>query len=296
MDMVKVSTVNVPLEWQALWDKIVRALDRRTNSSLAFNGRIIPEKKKKDVPARSLLPQISVLWNNLTELQRQAWKDAGAVSGYNGWNLFVQDTAYRTMYGYEGLATPSELHQYKVGKILVGAPGDKIIITQEHPYKYYKMHKIRGSKSLYSPVPIYEKLALPLEIGISYKSDLINTSPNYKARFYANVVSHYQGRNIETPLEINFDLQSDWGTATATIAEVVGVAYYYDLHIELDYIRGELLFDNVQANHSGSNFARDGRCNDINNELTKINYMIQKSWGAEYAPVGADYASVYVDN
>lgn len=291
--MALTGTLDVPPELKALFDKLFRPVEKRRYSAVATKGHLLSPVKKRAIATRSLLPDISALWLALSSGQQLAWKVAGAQTSYNGWNLFVQDTAYRLKYGLPGLAVPSTFHQYKVGKIVVSGAAKRVKLVQFHPSQYYKMKKIVGTKAQYEPIKITESLVLPLEIALSYKTELVEYGGTGTARFYAEVTSHYQGRNIQTVVGFDMELSSGWARQTALVSEVLGVVRSYNLTIELDNVQGAFYFDNVLARHTGTNYARDYRCNDVNNNLTDINYMIESSWEEQFLPLGAAFDSVY---
>lgn len=291
--MVKVSNVMIPPEWAELWAKVVGVADNRTRGVSRKRGYLPSRKRVSELTTKSLLPQIKTLWNGLTPTEQAAWKAAAAVTGMNGWNLFVQDTAYRIKYGISGLASPSLLHQYKAGRIEIEAPADRVELTQYHPAEWYVSKKMRGNTQVYEDIRITEILALPLLVGASFRSNLVAVRPDYRAKFYATIYSSYQGRTIETEAGFNIPLSSGWTSETATATEVIGVARSYDLHIDLDGVRGWFEWDNVRAVHTGTNYARDARCNDVNNELTASNWQIEKSWEETYLPNGTAFDSVY---
>lgn len=273
--------------------KVVGIADNRTRGVARKRGYLPSRRRVNDLTTKSLLPQIKALWSALSPLEQAAWKNAAAVTGMNGYNLFTQDTAYRLKYGIGGLATPSLLHQYKVGRIEINAPADRVELAQYHPAEWYVSKKMRGNTQVYEDIRITEILMLPLTIGASFRSSLTATRPDYKAEFYATIYSSYQGRTIETKAGFDIPLSSDWTTETATTTEVIGVARSYDLSIVLDGVRGWFEWDNVKAVHTGTNFARDARCNDVNNELTANNWQIEKSWEETFLPNGAAFDSVY---
>lgn len=291
--MAKTSTLIVPPEWIELFNKIIAIQDNRVRGVVQKRGYLPSRKRIKDLTTRSLMPDIRNLWAGLSTGEQTAWKAAAAVMGMNGWNLFTQDTAYRLKYGITGLATPSLLHQYKVGRIVINAPAEKVVLAQYHPFEFYVSKKMRGNTSVREDVRIEERLALPLTIGASFRSSLSATRPDYEARFYAIIYSSYQGRTIETEVGFNIPLSSGWTDETATATEVIGIARSYDLWIVLDGVQGWFEWDNVIALHTGTNYARDARCNDVNNELSIANYQIEKSWEEQFLPSGTAFDSVY---
>ena len=291
--MAQVGALVIPPELLAAWNKLFCISDNRVHGSVRKIGYLPTRQKKLSLTNRSLLPQVRDLYNGLTISDKNAWKISASVSSMNGYNLFTQDTSYRLKYGIAGLATPSLLHQYKVGRIEIAAPANKVILAQYHPILYYVSKKMSGNTTVRYDVAITEKLVLPLTIGVSYRSNLAPTGAGSKARFYAIIYSSYQGRTIETEVGFNFNAQTDWTSATAVSTSVIGVARYYNLYIELDGYTGFLEWDNVIATHTGTNYARDKRCNDVNNELTRVNYQIEKSWEEIFLPLHAAFSSVY---
>jgi hypothetical protein len=291
--MAQVGALVIPPDLLAAWNKLFCISDNRVHGAVRKIGYLPTRQKTLSLTTRSLLPQIRDYYKGLTINDINAWKAAGAVSSMSGWNLFTQDTAYRIKYGIAGLATPSLLHQYKVGRIEIAAPANKVILAQYHPILYYVSKKLPGKTTVREDVAITEKLVLPLTIGVSYRSNLAPTGAGSKARFYAIIYSSYQGRTIETEVGFNFNTQTGWTSATATSTEVIGVARYYNLYIELDGYTGFLEWDNVISTHTGTNYARDRKCMDVNNELTRVNFQIEKSWEETFLPSHAAFDSVY---
>lgn len=291
--MALVGALDIPTELIELFRNLMSSTSNRGSGAIRKHGYLPSRAQVVKLTTRSLLPQIRDDWNALSDADRAAWKAAAAVTSMNGWNLYVQDRSYRIKFGIVGAAVPSLLHQYKVGRVEIAAPAQKAVLAQFHPILYYVSKKMRGNTSQYEDVPITEKLQLPLEVGCSFRSNLTATTGDPKAEFYALVYSSYQGRTIETRVGFDIPLSSDWTSETATITEVIGVARYYTLFLNLDGVRGYVEWDNVIAQHTATNYARDKRCNDVNNELTRTNYQIEKSWEEQFLPSGAAFDSVY---
>lgn len=291
--MAMIGSLDVPDELIDLFNKLFNIGDNRVNGTLRLTNGFQSRTKVVNLTKKSLLPQIKELKDSLSESEILAWKSAALANNTNWYNLFVQDTCYRLQYGLSGLAVPSDLYQYKVGKIEIGAPASKVLLAQFHPPVYYVNKKIRGSTTVRENVAIYEALSLPLLIGLSYKSNLDSINDNPIVQFYAVVKSSYQGRTIETKFAIDLNLNTDWSRETLNITSVLGVARSYSLYILIDGATGTFYFDNILARHSGVNYARDWRCSDVNNDLTRTNFMIEKSWEEQFLPSGAKFDSVY---
>lgn len=291
--MAQVGALDIPPELLEAFRKLLSSTSNRRSGAIRKHGYIPSREQIVKLTTRSLLPQITTMWKSLSPTDQAAWKAAAAVTGMNGWNLFVQDTAYRIKYGLAGVAVPSLIHQYKVGRIEIAAPAQKVILAQYHPNKYYVSKKMRGNTSQREDVAVNEPFQLPLEVGCSYRANLTATTGSPKVRFYAIIYSSYQGRTIESEVGFDIPLTTGWTQATASIASVIGAARYYDLWIELDGVRGWFEWDNVISRHTGTNWARDKRCLDVNNELTLVNYQIEKSWEEQFLPNGTAFSSVY---
>ena len=267
--------------------------DRFINTCVQRKTTLLSARRKKGVSQRSLLPACSEAWASLTTEQKDAWTLAGSYCSLNGWRLFVRDYCYRVVNGLVGIATPNNYHQALVGQLTIEAPADELKIIQPHPSVYYISKKVAGTKSMYTPIEVSERLILPLQIGLSYKSNLVKTESDGFAKFYAIVRRLYQGNNIDQVLEINIDLISDWKTATVTLSSILGQYTSYNLYIHLYHLTGTLLIDNIKAIHTSQNWVRDFSCQDIHQDFTRAFYQVPKHWTALIIPDGAFFESVY---
>jgi len=293
--MAKTSYISIPAGSEDLFFKGLNSNDRFMFSRIVRKDTLLSVKRKKGVSQRSLLPAISEIWAGFSDEQKAAWTAAASKMGLKGWQLFVQDQCIRIKNGMPGTATPSLLHQSWVGQIHIEAPAQEIKIAQYHPNQYWISKKVYGKKGMYEPVLIKESFGPPLKIGLNYSSNLsVVSSPNF-AKFYAEIGYSYQGRNLLTYLEIPLDYQSDWKSAEATISSIPGIFIYYILVIHIFGLRGDLFFDNIKAEHSGQNWARDPYCRDVNQTFTRAFYQIPKHWAPVILPEGAEYDSVYKD-
>ena len=294
--MALVGALVIPPELKEAFDRLIGIVDNRNRGAVRKIGYLQSREKILKVTNRSLLPQVSALWSGLTIQQKNEWALAGLVDVKKAYNLFTQDTCYRLKYNIAGIATPSEYHQYMVGRLEINAPADHATLAQWHPHLYYVSKKMAGSTTVREDVAIYETLVLPLTISASYRCNIVPTSAGSRARMYAKIYSTYQGENIETEVGFDFTLETGWTSGTATASTVIGIVSHYDLWIEFIDCRGWFEWDNVVAEHTGTNWARDKRCNDVNNELSKINYQIEKSWEEQALPIGSAFSSVYPED
>jgi len=291
--MAKVKFIDIPAGLEFFFDKALQAGDRFVYSTVRMTNPFISRKKKKALTQKSQLPLCSEIWKNFTQLTRDAWIECGLETGLTGFRFFVQDKVLRLKNFLEGESTPSLLYQGNVGRLTVEAPATGLLITQLHPLNYFVLRKKTGKETMYISVPVVEDFALPLNLYINYKSNLTAIEGGYSARFSAIIYSSYQGRTIETPADIDFDLVTDWKTASFGIGEVIGLVRGYALFLELDGVRGDVWFDNVRAEHSGQNWVRDTHCNNIKMAFTKKFYQVPAHWVAIELPEGSYYNSEY---
>jgi hypothetical protein len=291
--MAKTSYQEIPPEFDLTYHNLLTSGDRfifpRVRVLVPFTTR----KKKKGVTQKSLIISLLPVWNAFDQSVRDLWNACAIESGLTGYKFFIQDCALRLANSISGFSTPSLLHQSLCGRLHVASPATSILLTQEHPLNYWVQRKVKGSRSQYEPVKVTESFGLPVNIKIAYKTALTPVGDSPRARFYLDVLSHYQGRDISTILACDFGLADDWQIKTASLANVLGLVRGYTAFIEVFNARGDVWFDNVEINHSGHNWVRDPNCNNIKQAFTKAFYQIPAHWAVVDLPTGAFFDSVY---
>lgn len=291
--MAKISFLDLPVGFEDDFKKALAPGDRFTYSSIKTSANRISRYRKKAMLAKNLIPLISPVWQGLTQGERDAWNEAGLHSNTSGWILFLRDKSARVANDIEGYASPENLYQVRVGNIFLEGDATNALIAQIHPNEYYVQRKKKGTASQLEQVKITENFALPLNIEISYKTDMASVAENSFAKFYVRVFSSYQGRDIETDLTLNFGLSDNWTRITNSLNSVLGLVRSYIMYIEVYGVQGNLWFDNIVVEHSGHNWARDPFCYRIHQDFTKQFYQIPKHWSAVELPEGAFYQSIY---
>ncbi len=291
--MTKVSYVEIPSGLEASYTKGLQPGDRFTFSRTRVKSPFLSRAKIKVVTEKSLLKSLAPVWAGFSDAERLAWKSAGSKNNQNGFRQFVQDTSQRMKQGVAGYATPNDIYQGNVGRILITSPAIGLQIEQAHPLTYYVLKKVAGTRSQYSPVAVNEPFALPLQIEISYKSDLTAIDGSAYARMYAIIISSYQGTNINNLVEILFDLSHDWSHEVSSISGVKGLIQSYSVFIEVFNATGTLYFDDVVISHSSENWARDPNCNAVAQNFTKAYVQVAKHWVATNPSDGAGFDSFY---
>ncbi len=293
--MAKTSYVDLAPELSDQYFTGLQPGDRFTFSRIGRKNTLISRKAKKGISQRSLLSEISAAWFGDALGDQSAWNDAATYSNMTGWRLFIQDYCARRVNDLPDLATPSNYHQSWVGNIHIEAPASECKLIQAHPRNYYIMRRVTGTKSMYNPVLVTENFSLPLELSLSYSSNLEVVGPNPFAKFYAEIWYTYQGLNLSYLLEIPLDFVTDWTVGSNEISYLQSYVVGYNLFIHLNDLRGDLYFDNIHVFHSGQNWCRDPFCKDINQGFTRNYYQVSKHWAAVIAPEGVLFESVYKD-
>lgn len=291
--MAKTSYQLVPPEIDQSYKRALQSGDRFQIPVVKRKSLFTSRNSKKGLSQKSLMPELAPVWAGFDSTTKTNWENAGVFDGLTGWKEFLKDTALRRANGGTGYATPQTDRQCNVGRMHVESPATGFTLEQLHPNNYYVQKKVRGTKSQYVPVLVTEHLFLPLTIGISYRADLTTLSGGGSARFFVEVYSHYQGRELTTKLEIPFNLDGNWHVEEETLTGAFGVVRGYTAFIQIENCHGDLYFDNVRIEHSGQNWCRDPHCNNIAQDFTKAFYQIPKTWGVDILPDGAFYRSFY---
>lgn len=291
--MAKVSYKLIPAEFDILYSKALTPNDRFTFSSVRVTRQFLSRAKIKGITQRSVLPEAGIAWNALTQAERDQWELAGDNTNLTGWRLFVKDYAWCKKLELGAPATPDLNYQVEVGRLTIQNPATSIKIAQLHPQNYYVIRKVRGTKSQYEPVLIFESFALPLVLSLSWKTNLVAAGASPLARIFIEVYSHYQGRDIVTELQIPFGLTDNWQRDSASLSSVLGVVKGYTAFIECEDVTGDLYFDNVAIEHSGQNWARDPWCYNIRSNYTKSFFQIPRHWVTIDVPENTFYDSFY---
>ena len=291
--MAKTTFLDIPAGFDFSFNKSLTVSDRFTFPSVRLKNTFLSRKRKKGITQKSLLPQCSAIWKTFDVETMDLWNSAGEVMNLCGFKLFVADYVLRIQNDLTGVSTPSLLYQTYVGKLTISSPATQLLLTQLHPLTYWVSSPVYGKKGMREPALIIESFDLPLQISISYKTDLTSVGASPRARFYAVVYSNYQGRTIENVLEVPFDLIDDWKTGTATMSSVLGLIKSYSLFLELNDVSGTLYVDNIVANHSGHNWVRDSVCRDLDQSFTKAFYQVPKHWTPVEISEGCFFGSVY---
>lgn len=291
--MAKTQSVSVPDEIKTLYNSAIELSDPFVFGTAQAHKALPPDRRKAALKGQSVFRFLAPIWRELTPEQKLVWKEAGVYSGISGWQLFVSDNSARIRTQLPLDIPPSELWQVNAGRLLIESPADTLILKQEHPQSYWAAGKVVGASWKKQLVRIVENFSLPLELQIRYKTNLTPVGDTQSARFFARIWTSYQGQDIYSDLDINFSPSADWTYSTVTESAMRGILIGYTLYLEIIGYTGEVLFDNIRALHSGSNWAQDPRCDEINKIFRKAFAVVPPFWVPVSLPSGSTFSSQY---
>ena len=302
--MVKTSYVGTPDELRQLAQKSFQQRDRYILGVVQSQRRELSRAKKRELsraakvasPQKgrgSLFKYFSPFWRSLTSAQKAVWTQAAAVSGLNGWQLFISDSAARIKNYLQFGSDPNLLWQVRTGYIKIESPANNILLKQEHPLSYWVQSHVRGMSWKKTLQNLTEYFSLPLSLKIRYKSNLIPSGSIQRLRYFAIVKSSYQGVDRETEVICNLNPSTDWAEVSASLSSVIGYIISYILYIEVYGYVGELFIDNLRCEHGGFNWVRDPKSNEMDKIFIKQFAIIKPFWEIVNQPVGASFQSVF---
>ncbi len=219
--------------------------------TVASKRQIYRRSELKALPGRSLLSQIGAVWTNLSEAVQGDWNDAGAIIGQHGYNLFVQDKAYRIKHELAGDATPSTFHQYLVGHLNIPIGAGGILLRQ--------------SGNLMFDFPAY--------LRVRRKTALVADNGNgefVKVRF--KYTYDEGGGELTETTELTLPLSEAWGLQEIEVVEHTGLTGDWELEIETSGLKGDAYLDDVWVDFLSNIITKDPYCLDVVRYWSKINF------------------------
>lgn len=276
-----------------------RIINMSGGQVIGLTRRKVSRRVKNRLRQQSPFKLASLMWRELDQSQRDDWSAVATGYGLNGWQLFLQRSeeqqkngpvelgGYSYALAYYGFGSaeennnPDHIALYTAGRLDIVAPGTGAIISQNHPDLYKLRRIIPQSKRVFETVEIEEVLNLPLEIATSWKTDLTAAGPLPTAEFYVKIEYDNGGITDYYQKGFHLGLQDEWQRDTLTIAPTLGTIYGYSLSFALTDCVGSLWFDNVRAEHTGTNWAIDPFCYDVNQKLVQQWGDINRPWEFE---------------
>jgi hypothetical protein len=316
--MAKVTYMEIPEELKESVGKTLQPGDRFVFPRMITKKTLLSRKRKIDLKGRSIFSLMSEYWKTFSDEEKDEWRQAGLEIGLTNWQLFVQDQAARMAAEISGIATPKTLYQSWVGKAKLDNFFDELFLIQIHPRNYWIRQKVPGTKSQYSPVEITEDFALPLDLGINFKTELEAEDLNYEACYYADIWYSYQGVDRTERIKIDFPVfidpatygeghfglfrygqtekESVWTSLSDSIGSLTSYVVSYNLFFYFKGLKGSIYFDNIKAEHSGQNWVRDFNCRNLTEIFPRAFYQVPAHWFVIEKSGGAHFDSVYFNS
>lgn len=292
--MAKTETIDIDTELQDSFSKAFEQRDRFVLSVLQGHKNEPSDRQKYNLRGQSLFKYLAPLWRELTTEEKSTWATAGAASNISNWQLFISDNAARIKNGLILDVPPSPIWQVRTGFLSIQSPATELKLIQEHPLDYWISRKMRGKPWKQELVKIQERITLPIDLQLSYKSDLTTVGGEQIAKYSVILWYSYQGVDHFDEYSIEINAEQDWTVDNiSTPSSVVGHLIGYFLVIHIKGYTGEVLFDNIKAIHTEQNWARDPRCDDIGKIFTKAFAIVKPFWIPEILPSGASYNTVF---
>lgn len=218
---------------------------------VAKKRRIYRREDLKALPGRSFLPQIAQAWNALSDDVKSEWDYAANVIRQHGYNLFVQDKAYRIKNLLAGNADPDLYHQYLIGHINIPEGAGDVLLRQTGSFVF----------------------DFPAILRVRFKTILSTDNGNgefVKMRFKF-VYDEGGGEQTETK-EIELPKASGWDARVGSLVEHYGLTGDWELEIEINNLKGDLYFDNIWVGFPVGIVNKDPYCLDVVESWSKITW------------------------
>jgi len=293
--MTLVTTLTTDQASIDLLEKSIKIRDRYATPRLDRKDVVWRKRNYKELAAFSQMDPAALLWDVQSDATRAAWAAAAVVCNMTGYQLFLQDTSFRLLNGFQGLAIPSLFHQYKVLRYDLGAIPEYFQIYQYHPSTYKLIIPITGKKNATQIVDIVETVTSPLHVEFDYQSVLDGVGGAPYFRLWVQV----QGIKSSVPKISNFELFLEKGTSW-THASLNCVLDFDTINVYFvtldggDY-SGFFDLDNIIIEHSGQNWAYDPRCEDVK-AYKRYSAGAWRPYWTSTGDAGYDgFASEYID-
>ena len=279
--MAKTQTLTIPPGQEFLHRQSIEERDRFILGVVQAHKRITPLREKQRLRSQSIFSLLSPFWRALSDSEKASWSTSGATSGLNNWQAFISENAGARRTGQTLPVDPSNFHTGNVGLIASVLNVCHFSAVQFHPQKYLVARPIPGRTWKSELTTITEPFSFPLTLRIRYIFSVQSTGTDAVARYFARVTTSYQGEDIVRDYPITLIPGSAWREVTLTITGQLGFFVGYELHLEMINHAAFLYFDNIEATHSGTNWARDPKCNQVDRKFTKAFSLVSPYWSVQ---------------
>lgn len=269
--MAKVEGYNPPPEIQALIDKSLQPNWSFDVMMLELKNRGLSREKLAALQGRSTVKLAALHWWARTPEERDLYKFWGEYQKVSGWVVGLMQYCARSKLGFAAMPYASSQHAGNAACILSLDSGETVEFRQAHPLVYYAAVKVPGKRNRFMPQEIGEDYpdGVQLKMTMAYGSEhdtwflrpwLAEKGPNARIRI---TVRHYRNvfrGSVFRDFRHDFDLDQPFENIEINGDPNWSSYAGYDLIVNVRDIEGIVLFDTVELNHGGMNFARDWRC------------------------------------
>ena len=276
--MAKTQTITIPSGLENLQAQSLEQRDRFVLGVVQSHKSLPTRATKERLRRQSIFSILSPFWRQLTADEKSQWAVAGATSGLSNWQTFISENAGARRHGVSFPVSPSVFHTGNIGYLFSALSSGTFHAFQAHPKKYQIAAPIPRKRWKSELKTITEPFSFPLELKIRYLLTVLASGDNPSVRFFARVRSNYQGRDIVEDHSIDLVANTSWEEKTLRIDSQLGYLVSYSLHFESVDTSCFLYFDNLSAAHSGTNWLRDPKCNQVNRRFIRGFSVVPPYW------------------
>lgn len=273
-----------------------RIVNNSGTPAVAFTRRRVSKKQSIRINKLSDMDLTSASWQALSPAEQADWSAIGAEEEMTGYQAFMQrmevisttgqsrlgDLGFGEAYNGGGSLTDNlstePLANYKQMSVTLAAGSGLVQLVQDHPENYRLRKRIERSKRTFGFFDIEESVILPLEFGVSWRTEDLTYGLDGEIELVLSLV--YDDSGTPETLTSRFEVADTgtWTRQTATISTAPGPILGYSLFINFYNVSGNCFFDNFILKHSNVNWAIDYQCNDVNPVIPTEWGDIQKPW------------------
>lgn len=293
--MATVEDLDIDPALEDLMLECVKIRDRYGNPRIDKKLIVWRKRNYKELESLSQIIPAADQWDRLSSGEKSAWDTAASYCGLTGYQLFIQDTAFRILNGLLGFATPNIHHQYKVMEFITGDDCEEFYLFQTHPPSYWVYEHVPGTKNTFRWVEIEENIAAPFLLEFDYRSQLEATDAGVE--YY--VIVFFDGIKNGVPdydaISFNLDLVTDWQRFSEELNPDLDTISEYWVEFDAVWVSGWVQFDNFNFFHDGQNWAFDPRCDNIDKQRFDIGLEYSYPWELDWGGTFESFDSIYID-
>ena len=291
--MAKTQTIQVTPGQEQLQRQALEQRDRFVLGVVQSHKSLPSLTTRRRLRAQSIFRILAPYWRALSDSEKATWSDSGDVSGLSGWQAFISENAGARRIGDTVPTDPSNFHTGNVGRLITLANTSDFLATQSHPQKYLALRPVPRQTYKSELTTITEPFSFPISLTIRYQFTQITAGTDPVARYFIRITTSYQGADIVREYSINFVSGDPWREVTLTITGQLGFFVSYELGLELKNQFAIFHFDNIVALHSGTNWARDPKCNEVDRIFRRAFSLVSPYWSVKNSIAISSFASGY---